>query len=309
MYDLSTVLTEELHKLYSLEESFGSMNKLYKYLHVRCMIVNNTKKITRQTLVHFVLSELNIDIISSKLIYHGESYTVSSVGSDFMDNLEFRADLEGSVDLKLLIKSVYEKGYKNSRKYKDLKEYKTHIQYNRLIELNSQLGISPSASAPIDGFETTNRHNPFKRSLEEVLEANIHAEKISGTTSTAYITEKDLEDYVIQNLDIFEEGLVCIGRQVEVKDGVIDILAKDKNDDIVIIELKIEEAKSIVWQSIHYPAEIRDKYRSNKIRMITLAPTYSEGLLKTLKSLGYVEIYDYEIKVKNKIVDLSINKC
>lgn len=308
MYDLSTVLTDELHKLYSLEESFGSMNKLYKYLHVRCMIVNNTKKIAGQTLVNFVLSELNIDIVSGNLIYHGESYPVSSVGSDFMDNLVFRADLEGSVDLKLLIKNVYEKGYKNSRKYKELKEYKTHIQYNRLIELNSQLGISPSASTPIAGFETTNGHNPFKRSLEEVLEANIHAEKVSGTTSTAYITEKDLEDYVIQNLDIFEEGLVCIGRQVEVKDGIIDILAKDKNDDIVIIELKIEEAKSIVWQSIHYPAEIRDKYRAKKIRMITLAPNYSEGLLKTLKSLGYVEIFNYEIKVKNKIVNLSINK-
>ena len=88
-----------------------------------------------------------------------------------------------------------------------------------------------------------------------------------------------------------------IGRQVEVPGGRVDILAKDKYNNICVIEIKINEDKSIIWQSMYYPVEIKKKYKADKVRMITIAPSYSEGLLNTLKSLDNVEILKYNINV------------
>lgn len=306
---LSFVLLEELFKHYSVKEE--DISKLYKYLAIRCGLALDSKRWTSNDFLKFILSELNIQTFggnSEHVIYNGEEYTLISMNSDFMDNFEFRASLDGDIDYKKLMDKVYNKGYRKSAKYRRLKEYKSHLKYNRLQELNSELGITPSTSMGVEGFETDERHNPFKRTLEEMLEAHIQAEKFSGTRDTSYISEKDLEDYVVKHLSLIEEDLVCIGRQIEVQGGIIDILAKDKDKTITIIELKIDEDKAIVWQSIHYPEEIKKRYGANHVRMLTLAPSYSPGLLSSLKTLEHVEIYKYSIEVSSdKIKSLKIN--
>ena len=295
---LSFVLLDELLKHYSVKEE--DVSKLYKYLAIRCGLALDSKKWTSNDFLKFVLSELNIQTFgdySEQIIYNEEKYSLISVGSDFLDNFEFRASLEGNLDYKDLMNNIYAKGYKKSNKYRELNEYKSIIKLNRLQELNNELEITPSSSMGVEGFKTDEHHNPFKRTLEEILEAKIQAEKFIGTNNTTYITEKTFEDYVVSNLSLLEEDLVCIGRQIEVDGGIIDLLARDKNGTLTIIELKIDEDRTIVWQSIHYPEEIKRIYGVDHVRMLTLAPSYSGALLKTLKSLKNVEIYDYEIDV------------
>lgn len=306
---LSFTILDEILSLYGLTEN--ETLKLYKYLAIRCGLALDSKKWTSNDFLRFILSELNIQTFgdhSEYVIYNEEEYTLISMSSDFLDNLEFRASLEGNLDYKDLINNIYAKGYKKSIKYKELNEYKSIIKLNRLQELNSELEITPSSSMGVEGFKTDEHHNPFKRTLEEILEAKIQAERFIGTNNTTYISEKILEDYVVSNLSLFEEDLVCIGRQVEVDGGIIDLLAKDKNGTITIIELKIDEDRTIVWQSIHYPEEMKRRYGVDHVRMLTLAPSYSGALLKTLRSLKNVEIYNYEIDVTaGEIKSLKIN--
>lgn len=308
-YDLSIILTDELFKLYSLKDEFGSTNTLYKYLYIKCGLAIDNKKVTNKDLIKFVLEELNIEVFKKEglgapyVVYDEEEYKIFRVGEDFIDNLEFRADLEGDMDLKPLIKFVYDKGYSKSAKYRKLSYYKTYIKYNRLMTLNEKLGITPLSSPGIEGFEKSASHNPFRRSLEETLKANIDAERFMGSNTTTYITEKQLEDYLIKNMNLIEEGMKYMGRQIEIPGGIIDILAKDKNNNICVIELKIDEDKSIVWQSIHYPKEIKKKYRADKIRMMTIAPSYSKHLLNSLKSLDNVETFRYNIVVSQQNID------
>lgn len=314
-YDLSTILTDELFKLYSLKDEFGSTNTLYKYLYVKCGLAIDNKKVTNKDLIKFVLEELNIEVFQKEspgapyVVYDDEEYEIFRVGEDFIDNLEFRADLEGDMDLKSLIKFVYDKGYSKSIKYRKLNYYKTYIKYNRLMTLNEKLGITPLSSPGIEGFKKSANHNPFRRSLEETLKAYIDAERFMGSSTTTYITEEQLEDYLIKNIELIEEGMKYIGRQIEVPGGIIDILAKDKNNNICVIELKIDEDKSIVWQSIHYPKEIKKKYRADKVRMMTIAPSYSKHLLKSLRDIEDVEVLEYSIKVSmDNIEKLAIRK-
>src|SRR5476649_1478584 len=61
--------------------------------------------------------------------------------------------------------------------------------------------------------------------------------------------ERDLEDQIVSHLDSLEPGLTLVSRQVRSDVGILDLLAKDRDGQTVIIELKAGEAKdsSIRW--------------------------------------------------------------
>lgn len=315
-HDLSIILRQELLKKYSLEESKSVDNVLYKYLYIKCSIKNNKKKIDYNELILFILEELNIDYFDGEsignlpyVIYEEEKYYLYEIGRDFLDNLRFRASLEGSVDYKKELLDTHRKGYSKSYKYKDLKTHNMHVQYNRLLELNRKFNVNPKSSEGVKGFLNSSNHNPFKRTLEENLISIIEADKFSESTTTTYISEKTFEDYLIDHLNLIEEDLVFLDRQIDVNGGTIDILAKDRNSNLCIIEVKIKEDKRIVWQALYYPDEIKSKYNTDYIRMLTVAPKYSNHIMKSLSSIEGVEMFDYDINVTNgKIDKLKVNK-
>ena len=307
-YDVPLVLLENIYSLYGLEDD--SNNKLYHYLYIKTCIVNDKKKAEKSDILKLILSELNIDTFSFDVVFYDKHYDLATLAIELLDNLEFMASLEGEVNLKKALDEVYLEGYKKSAKYRKLKEYKQYIKYNRLISLNTRYGISINPSyGLIEGFKYGDNHNPFKRTKEEELESFLNAEKFMGSNTTTHITEEDLEDYLIENLDLIEEGLVYLDRQVEIPGARIDILAKDKNGTICILELKIKEDKSIVWQVLYYPGEIKRKYWENNVRILTVAPNYSPHLLKVLETIDKVELYEYDINTINgKIKRLSVKK-
>jgi Holliday junction resolvase-like predicted endonuclease len=107
--------------------------------------------------------------------------------------------------------------------------------------------------------------------------------------------EKVLESLISNNLNQIESGLSLIKTQYEVNNGFIDILAKDKNGIITIIEVKIKNDDSkLVEQCIYYPTQFNEK-----TRIITIAPDYTNKLYTILNSLGYVEIKNYSIQNNN----------
>lgn len=63
----------------------------------------------------------------------------------------------------------------------------------------------------------------------------------------AVFLEKDLEDYLVDKLHLIEPGLVLEKRQRGTEIGTIDILAKSKEGDLVVIELKKVRASDKVF--------------------------------------------------------------
>ncbi|RST76182.1 DUF91 domain-containing protein [Siminovitchia acidinfaciens] len=131
-------------------------------------------------------------------------------------------------------------------------------------------------------------------------------------------SESALEHYIADHIEIIEEGLTLIERQKKVDGGagVIDILAKDLNNNICVIELKIvDNDKSIVWQSAFYQSEF-----GPNVRVITIAPNYSPNIVKALSNVrntelkfyfinedGHLQIKDYpETKQPATIVDIEL---
>ncbi|TKI10399.1 DUF91 domain-containing protein, partial [Bacillus cereus] len=79
--------------------------------------------------------------------------------------------------------------------------------------------------------------------MDNIWEELITEEIMNGPESL-------LEDILCDHIFVIEEGMSFIERQYRVENGIIDIIAKDKNGTKCIIELKtVEDDKSLVWQS------------------------------------------------------------
>ncbi|MGH0480990.1 endonuclease NucS domain-containing protein [Bacillus cereus] len=119
-------------------------------------------------------------------------------------------------------------------------------------------------------------------------------------------TESLLEDFLCDYIEFIEEDMTFIERQHKVENGIIDILAEDKNGVKCIIELKIvEDDKGIAWQSAYYPSCFDEE-----VRMITIAPNYSNRIYNALKNVknvemkvfgqndeGILEVNDFEVEL------------
>lgn len=134
---------------------------------------------------------------------------------------------------------------------------------------------------------------------EPIKENNSHLKLKKYNTS---ITEKELEDYLINNLNLVEEGMTLVDNQYSTEFGRIDILAKDKNNKYCIIELKVkDDDKRLITQCLTYPLSF------NNSRMITIAPEYRDFLLKPLLEIPNIEVYNYNI-INKDLQTLEINK-
>lgn len=118
------------------------------------------------------------------------------------------------------------------------------------------------------------------------------------------ITEKQLEELVIKNLNKLENGMKFLKAQYSIAGGIIDIIARDKNDILCIIELKvIPDCKDVVFQSLYYPSQF------NEItRMIVIAPDLTQQLKYVLGKFNNIELYKYFIDNTNNIMFRKILK-
>ncbi|MBI2499344.1 DUF91 domain-containing protein [Candidatus Woesearchaeota archaeon] len=64
--------------------------------------------------------------------------------------------------------------------------------------------------------------------------------------------EYKLEQFLEENPGVIEEGLVVIDRQRKVGAGFVDLLCKDKNDNFVLVEVKLEPSHDSVSQIAKY---------------------------------------------------------
>lgn len=312
-HNLYPIFIDKLKEIYGFPKENTSY--LYKYLYIRTAIFHNKRKVKNSELFDFILDELNLTVFnkdkigSSHIIYDEQKYLLFELSSEIMDNMVFRAEIEGDIDYKEQLETIFTKGYRKAYKYRKLPVYKKHLMLQRLNALNDEFGASPTYCSGIENFTNDENHNPFKRTLEERLEIELKSSQHGESNTTTYISEETLEDYLVENLELIEPGLQFMKRQVSVTGGIIDVIAKDGQGNLCIIELKVKEDKKIIWQTLYYPTTIKSNYNVDKVRMITVVPTYSQHIYQALKANKNVECFDYKLKVKDgKITDLKINK-
>jgi len=123
--------------------------------------------------------------------------------------------------------------------------------------------------------------------------------------------ELKLEDMVKDNLERLEEGLVFIDNQVSTRRGPLDILALGSDNELVVIELKIQQDDGMLMQALDYYDWVNENVDTVKrmysarhpnlnidpkqaVRLLLVAPSYSETLIRRARYLSIsVALYTY----------------
>lgn len=320
--ELSELLWSKLMEMYGVEEQV-----LFHYFYLRFLIEHYDKKIESinrsKRIVDFLVTELNIPVDEEGFTYKGEKikkyYAIENCLENIVVNWEFQTSLKDVINSKgnrLPYKEYIQKEWKRifmygknkAKSFRETSYYSIYVKWNSLYLLNQRFQANVVPPKRIEGIEYPSHHHFLVRTLEEKYEAEIHAVE-RMTSNTSFITENDLEQYLIKNLHLIEEGLQYIDRQYSIKDGRIDILARDKNRQYVIIELKVQEDKEIIWQSLFYPMQFKKEHKVDKVRMITLAPQYPNHILTPLKQIEGIEIMQFSPLIElGKIKNLTISK-
>jgi hypothetical protein len=124
-----------------------------------------------------------------------------------------------------------------------------------------------------------------------------------------FVLEKHLQDFLVRNISIIEPGLRLFEDKESEKTGVeypvdgryIDILALDKNDNFVVIELKVSRGyDKVIGQLLRYKNWIK-RYMAEdgqSVRGIIICKEITDDLLLACDGLDNIELIEYELDIK-----------
>lgn len=151
----------------------------------------------------------------------------------------------------------------------------------------------------------------FNNDQEGISASEEDEEEISiATEEKEFAYENDLRNYLVKNLSVIENGLKLY--KVEGTDGEeffvpgtsrrIDILAVDKQNNFVVIELKVSRGyEKVVGQTLFYQSSIKTIFNQAKVRAIIIAREITPELKTATSFLPDFELYEYQLS-------LSLNK-
>jgi hypothetical protein len=131
-------------------------------------------------------------------------------------------------------------------------------------------------------------------------------EEPEAENGNEFAYEKDLQNFLAKNLPLLEPGLSLYsdeeinGIEFPVGNRFIDILAVDKNDNYVVIELKVSRGYDrVVGQILRYMAWIRKNHADDqqKVRGVIIAREITDDLLLACSETDNVELFEYNLSV------------
>ncbi|MFN3561017.1 MAG: endonuclease NucS domain-containing protein [Chloroherpetonaceae bacterium] len=147
----------------------------------------------------------------------------------------------------------------------------------------------------------------FNSDQEGTISQDEEEYDIAKREETEFAYENDLRNYLVKNLSIIENGL-----KLYEGDGVdgeefcvpgtsrrIDILAVDKNNNFVVIELKVSRGyEKVVGQTLFYQSSIKTIFKQDKVRAIIIAREISPELKTATAYLPDFELFEYQLSLR-----------
>ncbi|USH00388.1 endonuclease NucS [Thermococcus argininiproducens] len=150
----------------------------------------------------------------------------------------------------------------------------------------------PGSSVSLDVREDKLILRSVRRKPKEILEVELidvylfsyfQAEDYEALALVG--SEAEMADLVFKNPELIEEGFKPISKEKSIRHGIVDLLGKDKDGNIVILEFKRRRADlHAVSQLKRYVETMREEYE--KVRGILVAPSLTSGARKLLKKEG-----------------------
>jgi len=109
-------------------------------------------------------------------------------------------------------------------------------------------------------------------------------------------SERELSDLLMQDLSVLEKGLIPLNKEQMLRKGTIDIMAEDKDKNLVVIEVKRRRADLNSVRQLHSYMHQVESIKGRKTRGILCAPSIGKPTSELLEKYGleYCKL-DYEI--------------
>ena len=126
--------------------------------------------------------------------------------------------------------------------------------------------------------------------------------------------EKDLQNFIEKNLNIIEPELKLFeeddinGIEFPAGGRFIDILAVDKNNNFVIIELKVSRGYDrVIGQLLRYISWVKKNMATEgqKVRGIIICKEITEDLVLACSEINNIELFEYELSIKLKKIEMG----
>jgi RecB family endonuclease NucS len=127
------------------------------------------------------------------------------------------------------------------------------------------------------------------------------------TEENEFAYENDLRNYLVRNLSVIEKGLKIYEAQdkttgeeyfVPGTSRRIDILATDKENNFVVIELKVSRGyEKVVGQTLYYQSMIKTHFNQQKVRAIIIAREITPELKAATRFLPDFELFEYQLSI------------
>jgi RecB family endonuclease NucS len=149
-----------------------------------------------------------------------------------------------------------------------------------------------------DNIEQIREQKAHKlKHLTEFIPELKEKESISANDVFLNVSEDDVETLIVNNIELVEEGMKFLDKQVEITGGRIDILARDRKGKLCVIEVKIRsEDRELIYQCAYYPTQFKFP-----VRMIAICPEYDPRIYEGLKRVKDVEFKKFALDTDNQI--------
>jgi hypothetical protein len=209
-----------------------------------------------------------------------------------------------------------EKTFKRQELYnwfnKNYPDVKRGTLYGHLVKLSVNSPNRKHHHIRADGtddilFQTdTDTFRLYNKSIDDKTE-KLPPEEPDEENVQNTIYEKDLQNFLARNMSNIEPGLRLFEDEESNKNGLeypadgrfIDILAVDKNDNFVVIELKVSRGYDrVVGQLLRYKNWVKRNMDVKSVRGMIICKKITDDLLLACDGLDDIELFEYELNIK-----------
>jgi len=117
------------------------------------------------------------------------------------------------------------------------------------------------------------------------------------------LAERNLEEFIVQQLDAIEPGLQLVERQLSTPAGRLDLLCKDPSGCHVIVELKrMQGSDEVVGQILRYMGWFKEAHPKEKVRGVVVVARQDKALSYAVSAVPDIKVKEFKLQ----IVDASV---
>ncbi len=113
------------------------------------------------------------------------------------------------------------------------------------------------------------------------------------------LAERNLEDFILHQLESIEPGLRLVERQKSTPAGRLDLLCRDSSDSYVVVELKRKQGTDqVMGQILRYMGWLKEAHPTEKVRGIVVVGAKDQSLSYAVMAAPNVQVKEFKIVVE-----------